>query len=129
MAHQNNGAWIGFLACAFAVVGLTGLFATYAAPLPLLRGEQREAAFDAAMQAKPSDLQALRPALGEDADPVIAAATNGPPAKLFELRAAMRQRFQEEADAVADRQRLLIGVVTAAAALFGAALLGFGRSR
>ena len=130
MAQAHSG-WIGFLVCAFAVVGLTGVFATYATPLPLIRAEQREAAFDAVLQAtatpdRAAALEALRPALGEDADAVITA-SGGSPAGLLALRTAMRERFLKEADAVADRQRLLICVVTASGALFGVALLGLGR--
>ena len=41
-----NPTWIAFLAMAFVVVGLAGLFASYAVPLPLQRAIAREAALD-----------------------------------------------------------------------------------
>src|SRR5665213_872457 len=44
-----NLATMGFLAVAFAMVGLIGLVASYAAPLPLERALARDAALDAVL--------------------------------------------------------------------------------
>lgn len=46
---RANLSLIGFLAMAFVVVGLTGILATYAAPLPLARALHLEAVLDQAL--------------------------------------------------------------------------------
>ena len=83
-ASRPSFSMMGFLATSFAVVGLVGIFATYAIPIPYER------------------LLLAHPALA--AGPGRALVT--------------------EAHAIAGRMRLLIGIATLAAALFGIALLG-----
>jgi hypothetical protein len=115
---------MGFLAMTFAVVGLTGVFASYAAPLPLERALQRETAFDDALapELTETDRAALRSRLGEDAATVLDGA--GPLApRVQAARVAARARFAAESDAVGTRLRLLLVVVTLAAGLFGVALV------
>jgi len=56
-ADRPNVALAAFVAMAFAVVGLTGVFATFAAPLPLERALAREAALDEAL--RPTDVERL----------------------------------------------------------------------
>ncbi len=132
MAGRVDSGWVGFLAAAFLVVGLTGIFASYAVPLPLQRALSREAALDDALvaghSANPAQaLAALQPRLDDSA----AAILSGPgdiDTRVEHERVAMRQRFLAEADATADRIRLLIIVVTLAAGLFGAILLGAKRT-
>jgi len=126
----RSGASMGFMAMTFAVVGLTGLFASYAAPLPLERAMQREAAFDAALAPSLStaDRTALRDQLGEDADEVL----NGSgdlTQRVEAARHAARRRFQTEEAAVTNRLRLLVLVVTGAGALFGVALMNVAGRR
>jgi hypothetical protein len=121
---------MGFLAMTFAVVGLTGIFTSYAAPLPLERGQQRESAFDDALTPNLSDADrtALRGRLGEDAPAVLDG--SGDLAKRVQTaREAARQRFAAEAEAVGARLRLLLMVVTAAAGLFGVALVNVASRR
>jgi hypothetical protein len=121
-----------FAALTVGVVGLTGVFATYAAPLPLQRAMAREAALDAALDtAHAPDPQAamaaLAPRLGDSA-----AALAGSPAGLGERvakeRLDMRARFSTEAGLLAEQLRLLIGVITVMAAVFVAVIVG-GLSR
>jgi hypothetical protein len=84
-APTNRNTWIGFLVTSFVVLGLAGIFTTYALPMPVeavLHGEH-------------------------------------PPA----LDPALRQALHEQ-DLLAARLRWLVGLVTIAAALFGAAILG-----
>jgi hypothetical protein len=119
--------WMGFLAMAFAVVGLTGLFATYAAPLPLQRALARDAALDELLaQAGSPDLPAtferLRPRLAESGD-ALTPSLQDLPAHIATERAAMRTRFLTEADAAANRLRWMIGIATIMAAIFGMAIL------
>jgi len=120
----RNGGWIGFLVMTFAVVGLTGLFASYAAPLPLERAMLREAAFDAVLSPGLSEVDraALRDRLGEDAASLLDGASDLPQ-RVQLAREAARKRFELETDAVGNRLRLLMVVVTCAGALFSVAIL------
>jgi hypothetical protein len=128
MDGRTNYAWMAFVAMAVGIVGLVGVFATYAAPLPLERALARDAALDEALAAtgRPDEaarLQALRPRLGDSADPIEQG--SGPLAERIEReRAAMRERFANEAQAVASRLRLMIVVVTVMGAGFAAAVAG-----
>ncbi len=132
-ARPRNQSWIGFLFAAFAVVGMTGLFATYAAPLPLERAMLRDTTLDEALEAARGQnaqvaVEALRPRLAESAAAIL------PPGADFvervaKERVAMRQRFTEEAAVAGTRLRWLVGVVTVMAALFGVAVAGLAHRR
>lgn len=123
----NFSALAAFLAMAFLVVGLVGLFATYAVPLPLQRALARDAALDAAQAAAHAPdasaaLEALRPRLAESAEAIL------PPggdmdARIAAARAAMRAQLAGEADEVATRTRWMVCVITLMGAVFGVALL------
>jgi hypothetical protein len=123
---RPTGTLAAFLAMAFFIVGLTGLFASYAAPLPLERAQAREAALDeAAAAARGADpaaaLATLQARLGESA----AALAPGPdlPARITAERRAMRARFATESEVTLSRLRWLISVVTGMGAMFGIAML------
>ena len=123
---RPTGTLAAFVAIAFLVVGLTGLFATFAAPLPLQREIAREAVLDearaAARGADPSAaLARLRAGLGNSA----AALAPGPDleARVETERHAMRARFTTESDVTLARLRWLIAVITAMGATFGVAML------
>jgi hypothetical protein len=129
MAERRSAAALAFLAMAFVIVGLAGIFASFAAPLPLHRALLRDAALDAASEAARAPdpqaaLAALAPRLGDSA----AALAVGDPGKLPERiqaeRTAMRARFLAEADVLGLRLRVLIGVLTLAAGGFGLAMAG-----
>ncbi|HTU56727.1 MAG TPA: hypothetical protein VMF62_22420 [Acetobacteraceae bacterium] len=132
VAGRPSFSAAGFLAMAFVVVGLAGIFATYAAPVPFGRALAREAVLDQVLAASVAPdaqarLAALRPALGESAGAVL----SGPGTlaeRVARERERMRARSEQEAADLGARLRLLIGVVTFAAALFGLAMLGVGRS-
>ena len=132
----SSATWTAFLVMAFLVVGLVGLFASYAAPLPLQRAMARDAALDDALAAahgpNPREaIEALRPRLGESADLLLPA--DGDPvggnmdARITHARAAMRTQLTAEADEVATRTRWMICVITVMGAVFGAAVLRIGR--
>ncbi|HUA78525.1 MAG TPA: hypothetical protein VMA86_12725 [Acetobacteraceae bacterium] len=136
MAGRPSGGAAGFLAMAFVIVGLAGIFATYAAPVPLSRALVREAALDQVLAAASAPdatarLAALRPALGDSADAVLSGPGTLPEGTLLERvareRTRIRAHFEREAAALATRLRLLIGVATLAAAVFGVAMIGAGR--
>lgn len=122
-----NPTWAAFLAVAFAIVGLTGVFATYGAPLPLERALARDATLDEALAAAhgpnaAATLDALRPQLAESANAILPL---GPDidAKITRERAAMHQRLLHEADATAGRLRWMIVLVTLMGAVFGVMIL------
>jgi hypothetical protein len=131
--QKPDPTWFAFLAMAFLVVGLTGLFASYAAPLPLARALARDAALDAAQEALAAPdpaaaLEALRPRLGDSAAALLPAGGDMP-ARIAAERRAMHARLEAEADATASRLRMLIMVVTVMAGAFGAVILGAARGR
>ncbi len=122
---------MGFLAMCFAVVGLVGLFALFAAPLPLQRAIAREQTLDEVLIALHSSqpqagLVALKDRLDDSAAAFTPLPANVDEAVAHE-RVAMRARLQAESNAVSSRMQLMIAVVTAMAAVFGAAIIGFGR--
>lgn len=132
MAGQGSGAWMAFMAMAFAVVGMTGLFATYALPIPMERMALRDTVFDDALTAAtaPDPAEALRPLterLGESAAPLQAAAAAGGAALAARVqveRAAMRAQMQIESDVFQRRLRWLVIVVTLMGGAFGCAVVG-----
>ena len=121
---RNTGTWIAFLLVCFAVVGLMGLFASYAAPLPYERMMARDAVLDQALRTgddKPA-LEALREPLDDSAALVIDG--TGPLAtRVAAARTAAHEAMLHEADAIGSRIRLELAVVTVVAAAFGAAML------
>ncbi len=119
--------WAAFLSVCFLLVGLMGLFALYAAPVPLQRALAQSAVLDRALIASqhpdPAKLMALRPELGRSAEIVL----NGPGTmaeRVVRARAAMQARMEREAAVVTARIRLLIVVMTVMAGFFGVAILG-----
>jgi hypothetical protein len=125
--------WIAFLTMAFAIVGLTGIFATFGAPLPLQRALARDATLDAAVVAAhgpnpAAELDALRDRLGDSADAILPAGADID-AKISRERVAMHARFLADQAATAAQLRLLIIVVTVMGAVFGAVLLNVSQRR
>jgi hypothetical protein len=117
---------MGFLAVAFAIVGMTGLIASYVAPLPLQRALARDAALDELLATggdPAAAIQALRPRLAESADALLAAGGDLS-ARVAHERTAMHARLLAEAGATGSALRWLISIVTVMAAAFGIALLG-----
>jgi len=119
-----DSAWYGFLIVGFAVVGLAGVFGTYAAQIPYERSEVAEQVLDRAATARtPADLAAMKTDLGDNA--VILEQTSEPlPDRIAAARAATRARADGQAAAVAHGLRLDIILLTIGSALFGCFLLG-----
>lgn len=119
--------WAAFLSVCFLLVGLIGLFALYAVPVPLQRALAQGAVLDrvliAAQRSDAAELAALRPKLGRNADAVL----NGPGTmteRVVRVRAAIQARMESEEAAITARIRLLVIVVTVMAGLFGVGILG-----
>lgn len=130
-SNGGSATWTAFLVMAFLVVGLIGLFASFAAPLPLERALARDAALDEALAAvhgpdPQSALEALRPRLAESAD-VLLPLGGDMDARITKARAAMRDQLTLEAGEVTTRIRWMICVITVMAALFGVAVMRMSR--
>jgi hypothetical protein len=127
----NRATLLGFLMMSFVIVGLVGLFATYAVPVPLARAIAREKTLDEAEAALASPnpqaaIEALKSRLDDSALALIPLPAD-PQAAIAKERAAMRERFLAEEDGNSTRIRWLIVLVTVTAAIFGTAVTGFGR--
>ena len=125
MMRRNTGTWMAFLAAAFGVVGLMGVFASYAAPLPFERAMARDATLDEALAtggAKPA-LENLRERL-DDSAPVVIDGAGPITDRVATARAAMHAALQSEATEIGGRVRLELLVVTLVAAGFGLVVLG-----
>ncbi len=114
----------------FVVVGLTGLFASFAAPLPLQRAMARDAALDEALASggKPEVLAGLRDRL-DDSAAVVIDGTGPIEARVNTARAAMRAELLRDSDAVGERLRWMVVIVTVAGAIFGSVVVGASRAR
>ena len=126
-----GATWGAFLVMTFVVVGLTGIFATFAAPLPLQRALQRETALDEALAAAQgpnaqTTIEALRPRLAETAAALLPVGSDMD-GRIARARAEMQASLQAEADALARRLRWLISVITLMGAVFGVAILHASR--
>ena len=122
---RNTGAWMAFLAITFGIVGLVGLFASYAAPIPFERALARDAALDQALAAGDSKaaLEPFRDRLDDNAALVIDG--TGPlPDRVATARASMHAELAQDAADTGTRLRLMIAVVTVVAAGFGMVILG-----
>ena len=120
MASKDGRAWSGFLVMAFVVLGLCGLFATYAAQLPYQRELFAETKLDAALGAPDADarLDTLRDALGDDGAGAFEAKGDTRD-RIETARRVLRRHFQDQGADIALRLRIVIVVFTGAAALFG----------
>ena len=125
--------WTAFLLMCFAIVGLTGMFATYATTIPLERALIRTGTLDQVLAAARSPdaadrLAVLRPALGERADAVLSG-----PGDLWDRVAAERAVVLDEqgreARSVAHRTRIMVIIVTLMASLVGSGIMAISQRR
>ena len=113
---------------------MTGMFATFAAPIALQRAVLRDEALDAARAALAAPnpaaaLEALRPRLDDSAAALLPIGGNME-ARIDAERIAMHARMRIDHEATALRLRWLMAVVTIGSAAFGAAILASaGRRR
>lgn len=105
---------------AFVVLGLCGLFATYAAQLPYQRELFAEAKLDAALGAPDAAtrLDRLRDTLGDDGAEAFEAKGDIRD-RIETARHVLRRHFQDQGADIALRLRIVIVVFTGASALFG----------
>ena len=130
---NDRATWTAFLLMCFALVGLTGMFASFATSIPLERALIRTGTLDQVLAAARTPdaaarLAALRPALGPDADAVLSG-----PGELWDRVAAQRRVVLDEqgreARSVAHRVRIMVGTVTLLAALVGAGIMALASRR
>ena len=124
---RSTGPWIAFLATLFLLVGLCGLFASYAVQIPLERAIARSAMLDGVLaDADPAGrLARLEPTLGSLAGPLKA------PGPLAERVARARGLVQEEQGretaSLNYRIRLMLVVITLVATGVGGGILALAR--
>ena len=130
---SDRVTWTAFLLMCFALVGMAGLFATYATTIPLERALIRTGVLDQVLAAArapdaAAQLEALRPALGRRADTVLSG-----PGELWDRVAAERILVLDEqgrdARSVAHRIRVLVTVVTLMGALVGAGIMALAHRK
>ena len=131
MERSGIAVWAAFLAVCFLVVGLVGLFASYAGQIPLERAVYRLRVLDqvAAASGEPdaaARLAALRPQLADRADAVLDGA--GPiQTRIDSERKTVLAEGVAESDAVSVRVRLMLAVVTLMSAAFGIGVMSMAR--
>ncbi len=136
---DNSRAWGGFLVMAFVILGLCGLFATYAAQLPYQRELFAENKLDAMTTAPDAAdrLDRLRDTLGDDGAGAFPAtggsqspSSQSPSSQVQRIETArhvLRKHFQDQAADIALRLRIVIAVFTGGSALFGIMVLSILR--
>lgn len=122
---------IGFLAMAFAVVGLAGIMASYVAPVPLARAMAREVALDDALVAAAGSnpeaaLEALRTRLDDSAAAVLPLRADTPQ-RIAAERVAMRVRLAAQAAELGVKLRWMTVVLTLMALGFATMLMQAAR--
>ena len=125
--QKPDSTWFVFLVLTFAVVGMTGMFATFAAPIALQRAVLRDEALDAARAALSSSdptaaIEALRPRLDDSAGALLPLGGDME-ARIAAERVAMHARLLIDHEATTLRLRWLVGMVTMGSAAFGVALM------
>ncbi len=126
---QAAGSLAAFLAMAFVVSALAGIFATYAAPAPYARALHLETEIDAAEGKGEDALGTLAARLAADRDFACPqdSGTSGVAETAARLRACVRERGAREAEAEANRLRWLIALANLTAAAFVIGLSGTRR--
>ncbi len=123
----DNATWTGFLVATFGAVGLVGAAGIYGAQVPYAHALARNAVLDQALAAAAAPdaaarLEALRPALDDSADPILAG-----PGDIASRVAAERRRmfaaFALEAHNIRVRMFIGLAAFTAGGAVFGAMIL------
>ncbi len=130
-SSNNRYSIIGFIAMCYGIIGLVGIFASFAVPVPLARAVAREAALDAAQIALHSadpkaGLEALKLRLDDSYDALTPLPAD-PDRAIANERVAMRARLVADSAAIAERMRWMIIIITILAGGFGIALSGGGR--
>ena len=128
MAQKISAGRIGMMLTAFLLLTLIGVFATYAAPIPGIRGSQVEARLVRALASKnPVQMQAAL----KDAKPLLGRTAQARLAALAPDRAGLARASRLVAAATLDasrliayRLRLMIITIGVLGALFAVALLG-----
>lgn len=124
---RKTGPWIAFLTTLFVLVGLCGLFASFAVGIPLERAVARGAMLDQVLAAPDpaAQIERARPQLGT-LEPML----TGPgtlPERVAAARALVTREQQRESSSLNYRVRLMLVVVTLLAAALGGGIVALGR--
>ncbi len=124
-------SWTAFLVMLFAVVGLCGLFASYATSIPLERGLARSELLDQVLaDAAAPDAAVRLERLRTRLDSLAPAVLDGSGELVGRVKAAhavVEDEQRREMASLGFRVRLMLGVVTTLAAVLGAGILGLAR--
>jgi hypothetical protein len=126
--ERISGQRIGMLLTGFLMITLIGVFATYASPIPGMRGvivetriAQAAASGDAAMMR--AALVATKPLLGVNGQKTLATLAPNP-AGMAQAAIVLNHATLQASDLVSYRIRLMVIVIGVLAAAFGIAVLG-----
>ena len=122
---RDDWGWAAFLMMCFAVVGLTGLFASYGPQIPLERALVRLQLLDQVQDThSPAALASLREPLGSLAESVLDG--NGEIGqRIGAARTTVQSEAVREAASVAHRVRTMLLSVTVLGGLFGTGVMLF----
>lgn len=128
MAQKISAGRIGMMLTAFLLLTLVGVFATYAAPIPAVRGSGAEAGLVRAMASNnriqmQAALNDAKPLLGQTAQARLAALAPGR-AGLVQAAQLVTAATLDATRLIAYRLRLMIITIGVLGALFAVALLG-----
>ena len=122
---RNFDSWSAFLLMLFGVVGLCGLFASYANSIPLERALARSAVLDQVLEA-PDAAGGLRAGLG-DLGPAVLDGQGALAERVGAARRVVADEQGREAASIGYRTRLMLAVVTVIAAGLGVGIMGLAR--
>ena len=130
--HKVSSGRVGMMLTWFLMLTLIGFFATYATPIPAIRGilvEQAllRAASDVNPEAMRAALQAAKPVLGSAVQRKLSALP-GSPAGLAAAGKLVALDTLRASALISYRNRLLVIVIGILTGLFGVALLGIGEA-
>lgn len=123
--------WTAFLLMLFFLVGLCGMFASYATSIPLQRATAREVLLDETLDAAGAPdgaarLERLREPLGSLA-PSVLEGTSPIAQRVAEARRVIADEQRRESASIGYRTRLMLGVITVLAGAFGAGMMSIVR--
>ena len=128
---RPQATWTAFLLMCFALVGLTGMFASYAVTIPPDRTLARLSVLDGvlaeARRPDPSRQATLRMMLGPDVGPRLLDGPGDLSDRVAAQREVVLREGAQEERSVTYRIRLLVAVVTVMAGLVGAGIMGLSR--
>ena len=128
---RPQATWTAFLLMCFALVGLTGMFASYAVTIPPDRTIARLSVLDGVLaEARRPDAArqaTLRVMLGPDVGPRVLDGPGDLPDRVAAQREVVLEEGAREERSVIYRIRVRVAAVTVTSGLVGAGIMGLAR--